>query len=133
MDGLRLSEWLIPESEIEERFSTSGRPGGQHANRNETTVTVRFNVGESSLPEDVQSRIIKNLSEVVEAISSDSRSQWRNRALARQRLVEKLESALRQQKERTPTKTPRRAHARRLEEKKARGQLKKERRTPEDD
>lgn len=133
MDGLKLGEWLIPDSEIEERFSTSGGPGGQHANRNKTTVIVRFNVLESSLPEDARNRIIKNLSDTVEATGSDSRSQWRNRALARQRLVEKLESALHEQKQRTPTRTPRRAHSRRLDEKKARGELKKGRRTPEDD
>ena len=49
-DGISVGRWLISEQEIEERFDTPGGPGGQHANRNATAVTVRFDVEKSSLP-----------------------------------------------------------------------------------
>ena len=129
-DGLPVGEWLIPDSELEEIFSTPGGPGGQHANRNETAVTLRFDVANSSLPEDVKAKLITRLSGVVEANSSDSRSQWRNRAFARQRLSEKLEIALVDPAPRKQTKPPKSADRNRLDAKRWRKETKRRRRPP---
>jgi ribosome-associated protein len=123
--------WLIPESELEERFDTSGGPGGQHANRNETVVTLRFEIAESSLPADVQDMLMRRLGPRVETTAADTRSQWRNREVARERLVAKLEAALIEPKPRKKTKPSARAREQRLTEKKARSEVKKTRRQPE--
>lgn len=129
-EGLPVAEWLIPDAELEEIFSTPGGPGGQHANRSETAVTLRLNVANSSLPEEVKAKLIDRLSSIVESNSSDSRSQWRNRALARQRLAEKLEAALVDPTPRKPTKPSKSADRKRLDAKKGRSETKRRRRPP---
>lgn len=128
--GITVGQWLIPESEIEERFETSGGPGGQHANRAETAVTLRFEVAASSLPDDIRDRLSGRLGPTVEVTASDTRSQWRNREIARERLAEILERGLIERKRRKKTKPSRKARERRLAEKKARGELKRSRRPP---
>ncbi|MEX1124866.1 MAG: alternative ribosome rescue aminoacyl-tRNA hydrolase ArfB [Acidimicrobiia bacterium] len=132
-EGITVGRWMIPESELEERFDTSGGPGGQHANRNETVVTLRFNVDESSLPEDVREKLSRRLGVWVEVTSADTRSQWRNRETARERLIAKLEGALVDPKPRKKTKPSKSARERRLTSKKARSELKQKRRPPEPD
>ena len=87
-----VGSWPIPESEIEERFDTSGGPGGQHANKTETAVTLRFDIAGSSLPEEVKARLGRRLGDVVEVTASDTRSQWRNREIARERLTDRIVS-----------------------------------------
>jgi len=129
-DGLPVGEWSIPDSDLEEIFSTPGGPGGQHANRNETAVTLRLNIPQSSLPEEVKAKLVDRLSPVVEVNSSESRSQWRNRALARKRMAEKLEAALVDLTPRKPTKPSRSADLKRLDAKKERSQTKRRRRPP---
>jgi len=129
-EGLTIGEWLIPDADLEELFSTPGGPGGQHANRNETAVTLRLNVRQSSLPDEVKAKLVDRLSPVVEVNSSESRSQWRNRALARQRLAEKLEAALVDPAPRKPTKPSRSADRKRLDAKKERSETKRRRRPP---
>jgi ribosome-associated protein len=132
-EGITVGRWLIPESEIEERFDTPGGPGGQHANKNETAVTLRFEVEGSSLPEEIRDKLSRRMGSVVEVTASDTRSQWRNRGLARERLAEKLERALVDPIPRKKTKPSRAARERRLEGKKARSSLKKQRRPPDID
>ncbi|MGH8913151.1 MAG: alternative ribosome rescue aminoacyl-tRNA hydrolase ArfB [Acidimicrobiia bacterium] len=132
-EGIIVGQWLIPESEIEERFDTPGGPGGQHANRNETAVTLSFDVEASSLPADTRLKLAERLAPVVEVIAADTRSQWRNRELARERLAAKLEQALVDPKPRKKTKPSRAARERRLTQKKARSALKRGRRPPEHD
>jgi ribosome-associated protein len=132
-EGITVGSWLIPESEIEERFETSGGPGGQHANRSETAVTLRFEVDASSLPDEVRDRLSRRLGPRVEVTASDTRSQWRNREIARDRLTEMLERGLVEPKQRRKTKPTRRAKERRLAAKKARSELKRNRRPPSPD
>ena len=132
-EGITVGSWLIPESEIEERFETSGGPGGQHANRSETAVTLRFQIDASSLPDDVRDRLSRRLGRRVEVTASDTRSQWRNREIARDRLTEMLERGLVEPKQRRKTKPTRRARERRLAAKKARSELKRNRRPPSPD
>jgi ribosome-associated protein len=132
-EGITVGPWSIPESELDERFETSGGPGGQHANRAETSVTLRFAVGHSSLPDEIRERLSRRLGPIVEVTASDTRSQWRNREIARERLVDLLEKGLVERKPRKKTKPSRRARERRLAEKKARAELKKSRRPPDAD
>ncbi len=90
----------IPAAELTWRFDTSGGPGGQHANRSATRVELSWDLANSpSVPDDLRSRILKRLGHraadgVVRVASGESRSQWRNRAIARSRLAEILEEAL---------------------------------------
>jgi ribosome-associated protein len=131
-DGVAFGEWRIPEAELEERFDTSGGPGGQHANKNETAVTLRVDLRTTSLPEDVAQRLIDRLGNpTVEVTAADSRSQWRNRALARQRLADVLEEANKPRARRRHTKPTRASKTRRLEEKRHRSEIKKNRRSPD--
>ena len=132
-DGITVGGWLIPESELEERFDTSGGPGGQHANRNETAVTLRFNIAGSSLPIEVQEKLLLRLGPWAEVNAAETRSQWRNREVARERLIAKLEEALIEPKPRKKTKPSTRAREQRLAEKKARSEVKQKRRPPEVD
>lgn len=127
-DGITFGDWVIPDSELEETFDTSGGPGGQHANRNRTAVTIRFDIASSTLPEAVRHRLTSKLGRsVVEATASDSRSQWRNRALARQRIAEVLEQANRVSKPRRATRPSRAAKEKRLEAKRRRSEVKRQR------
>jgi ribosome-associated protein len=133
MDGIKVSGHEIPESELDERFDTPGGPGGQHANRNETAVTIRLDIASSSLPEGPRETLIARLGPVVETTASRSRSQWRNRALARKQLVSVLEEALVEVKPRRSTRPSRSAREKRLQEKRARSEVKRNRRKPDID
>lgn len=128
---LVVGSWTIPDAEIEESFHTSGGPGGQHANRSETAVRLRFDVNASTtLPEEVKQRIIARAGEVIEVNASEERSQLRNRETARRRLVERIETALARPKRRRRTKPSRAAGERRLASKRARAEKKRRRRRP---
>ena len=132
MNDVSVGAYTIPDAEIEEDFTTSGGPGGQHANRSNTAVEVRFDVSASqAFPPDVARRIISSLGDVVTASSSESRSQWRNRALARQRLAEKLEEAITPPSRRRPTRPTRASKRRRLDAKRRRSEKKRLRRDPD--
>lgn len=133
MEDLVVGRWVIPAAELEETFHTPGGPGGQHANRNETSVRLRFRVGESSLPDPVKAKLAQRLGEVVEATSGEERSQLRNRQTARRRMKETIEAALVDPKPRRRTKPGRAAQRRRLGEKRARSEVKRSRRRPHPD
>lgn len=132
MDDLTVGGFTIPAAELEESFTTSGGPGGQHANRSSTAVELRFHIAESeAFPEPERTRLVDRLGAVVTVTASESRSQWRNRALARQRLTDRLEEALRPPKRRRPTKPTRSSRRRRLESKRKQSEKKRLRRRPE--
>jgi ribosome-associated protein len=127
-------ELTVPLSEVEFRFSTSGGPGGQHANKVESQVTLRFNVEESpSLSDEMRRRLRQKLGGrldkrgVLQISVQETRSQHQNRQLALARLQLLLEEALRPSHPRRPTRPGRAAHERRLDAKKRRGRLKRER------
>jgi ribosome-associated protein len=132
MDDLQVGGYLIPEAELDESFETYGGPGGQHANRNQTAVRLRFEIADSSLPADVRSKLTARIGQYAEVTASDSRSQFRNRAIARERLKEKLEKALVDPPRRRETKPSKASKERRLEEKKARSDTKRLRQAPRD-
>lgn len=121
----------IPRSEIELRFSRSSGPGGQHAQRSETRVEALFDVEASSALSPAQKRrVTAKAGSVLRAIAQDERSQWRNRELAIERLVDTLREALRVERRRVPTKPSAAARERRLEEKRRRSETKRLRRPP---
>ena len=123
----------IPRSEIELRFSRSSGPGGQHAQKTETRAEAVFDVERSvGLTEAQKRRVIAKTGPVIRAVAQDERSQWRNRELAVDRVVETLRRALAVERRRRPTKPTAAARRRRLEDKRHRGQTKRLRRPPED-
>lgn len=138
MDDLVVSETVtIPATELSWRFDPSGGPGGQHANKSSTRVELLFDIGASAaLDASSRSRIIENLGAqltagVLTVRVGDSRSQWRNRQMARRRMAETLRNALRPpQPKRRPTRPSRAARERRLAEKRTRSETKRMRRRP---
>ena len=121
----------VPRSEIELRFSRSSGPGGQHAQKSDTRAEARFDVLASSALTDAQKRrVVARAGPVLSAVAQDERSQWRNRELATERLVDVLRNALRVERRRVATKPSAQARERRLEEKRRRSQLKRLRRPP---
>ena len=119
----------IPRSEIELRFSRSSGPGGQHAQKSDTRVEASFDVAASQGLSEVQKRrVLAKAGPVLRAVAQDERSQWRNRELATERLVDALREALRVPRRRRPTRPSKAAVERRLEQKRRRSQLKRFRR-----
>jgi ribosome-associated protein len=121
----------LPVEEIELRFSRSSGPGGQHAQRSETRVEAILDVNASSALTPAQKRrVVARAGPVLRAVAQDERSQWRNRELAVERLVERLREALRVERRRRPTKPTAASRERRLDEKRRRSQTKRLRRPP---
>jgi ribosome-associated protein len=131
-DAIRVTRSVaVPRSEIELRFSRSSGPGGQHAQKSDTRVDARFDVlASTALTEAQKRRVLARAGPVLRAVAQDERSQWRNRELAVERLVEALREALRVKRRRVATKPSARARERRLEEKRRRGETKRLRRPP---
>jgi ribosome-associated protein len=136
-DGLRVRGFEIPESELEWRFEPSGGPGGQHANRSNTRAILSFDVMASSVFDDqTRTRIVERLGPRAEdglvRISVDeTRSQWRNRSIARRRLADLLDEALRPRGTRKRTRPTRASRERRLRAKKRRSEKKRLRKPPD--
>jgi ribosome-associated protein len=133
MDEVRVTRSLaIPLDELEWRFTPSGGPGGQHANRSNTRVEVRFDVAASpSLGPRQRERILTKLGPVVRATADDERSQARNRVLAVERLGARLAEALHVETPRRPTRPSLGAKKRRLEDKRRQSERKRDRRPPD--
>jgi ribosome-associated protein len=124
----------LPLAEIDWRATTSGGPGGQHANRTLSRVEVQFDVAASpTLGPRQRARLLERLGPVVRASASESRSQVRNRERALARLAAKLDDALKAAPARRPTKPTKRAQERRVESKRRHGEVKRQRRRPRAD
>lgn len=128
---------VVPADELQWSFSTSGGPGGQHANRSNTRAELRFDVGESrAIPSELKSRVMGALGKrlvdgVVVVTVDESRSQWRNRQMARKRLAEVLAAAASPPAPpRRRTKPSRAAKRRRLDSKRRRSEIKRLRKRP---
>jgi len=76
-------------------------------------------------------RVIAKTGPLIRAVAQDERSQWRNRELASQRVVEALQEALKVERKRRPTKPSAAAKKRRLEQKRRRSETKRLRRPPD--
>lgn len=122
----------IPEHELEITSSKSGGAGGQHVNKTETRITVRWNIKNSSVLTDEQkARVLEKLHSRVSTEgdlivhNSESRSQEHNRKMALAHLAEEVKQALYIPKKRMKSKIPRRAKEARLHGKAYRGTIKK--------
>ena len=119
----------MPLAEVQLRFSRSSGPGGQHAQKSETRVEAVFDVEASNALTDIQKRrVVARAGPVLRALAQDERSQFRNRELAVERLVEQLRRALRVERRRVPTKPTEASRRRRLEDKQRRSRTKRLRR-----
>lgn len=126
---------VIPASELAERVSRAGGPGGQHVNKVATRVTLVWNVTESvALDGEQRARLLHRLGprltgrgELVVHASSE-RAQRRNRVEARRRLAALVHAALVPERARRATRPGRAAVQRRLEAKRRRSESKRGRR-----
>ncbi|HEY3484754.1 MAG TPA: alternative ribosome rescue aminoacyl-tRNA hydrolase ArfB [Ilumatobacteraceae bacterium] len=134
-DGVRVNRSLhIPRTELDVRFTTSGGPGGQHANKTATRVELRFDVESSAaLSEAQRRRVLDRLGPVVRVVVDEERSQLRNRAIAEQRLARRLADALHVATPRRATAPTKTAVQKRLASKKRRSETKAGRRPPRSD
>lgn len=122
----------IPENELRWRFSPTGGPGGQHANKTSTRVELMFVLSESmAFEEPMRTRLMSKLGNEVRVTEDGSRSQATNRKRALRRLDAILDEASKPDPPpRKPTKPSRRAKQKRLDQKKQRGDIKQKRKKP---
>lgn len=124
----------IPRDELTIRASRSGGAGGQHVNTSSTRIELLWNAAQSrALPGDVREHVLQrlrtrtNADGFIRIVSSEHRSQLRNREAAEERLVKLVRGALaipRQRRKTAPTRASKEA---RLEAKKRRSEIKKRR------
>ena len=125
------SRFHLPEREMTWRFSRSSGPGGQHVNTSDTRVELVWSLAQSpSLTEAQRARVAERLRHrivdgTITVVSSEYRSQHRNREAARARLEELVARALVPPRPRRATQPSKAARQRRLEAKKRRGDLKR--------
>jgi len=135
VDDLKISETMvIPAEELHWTFTPSGGPGGQHANRSSTRAELRFDASASrAFDAETRGAVLKRLVDgpVVTVVVDETRSQWRNRQIARRRLTDRIREALRPDPPpRRPTKPSKAARMRRADDKRARARTKSLRRRP---
>ena len=119
----------IPLAEVELRASRSSGPGGQHANVTASRIEAVFDVAASAaLDEEQKRRVMARCGPRVVAVAQDARSQARNRELALERLRGRIAAALHVPRARRATRPTRASRERRLESKRRRAQLKRQRR-----
>lgn len=136
-DLIVAGRFIIPGRELSWRFAPTGGPGGQHANKVSSRAELSYDLAASTVFDDeTKQRVITRLGGrlhhgVVTVIVDESRSQWRNRQLARRRLAALLDEAMRPARIRRRTKPSKASQRRRLEWKRRHGATKRLRRPPE--
>jgi ribosome-associated protein len=130
----------IPAAELAVKATRSGGPGGQHVNTSSTRVEVVWVMRTSNALSDTQRALLeKNLASKLDAsgalrvVAADTRSQSQNRLLALSRLAHVVREALVVPKARRATAPSRGQRQQRLNEKKRRSHVKRDRRQSDDE
>ena len=134
MDLIITSRLVIPSREIKWRFSRSSGPGGQKVNKTNTRVEIIFNIEESKVLNDYQKKVLtkklktKLVNNCICLAVQEERNQLLNRQIAIKRISSEIRNSLKNSsKIRKATKPSKASQNRRLESKKKRGELKKNR------
>ena len=134
MDLIITPTLVIPSRELKWRFSRSSGPGGQKLNKTDTRVEIIFNIEESKVLNDFQKIVIKKklktklVNNCICVAVQDQRNQLLNRQLAIVRISSLIRNSLKNvSKVRKATKPSKASQKRRLDSKKKRGELKKNR------
>lgn len=127
----------LPYSEFQFEMSRSRGPGGQHVNRTNSAVTLRWNIAESSyLQPEIKQRLLTKLQSKLTVLgeilirSEGSRDQESNKKECLEKLNELVKNALIVPKKRIKTKPTRSSQRKRLETKTKRGEIKHARKKP---
>ncbi|MFL2511368.1 MAG: alternative ribosome rescue aminoacyl-tRNA hydrolase ArfB [Candidatus Neomarinimicrobiota bacterium] len=122
----------IKESELHFSYVRSSGPGGQHVNKVSTAVQLKYNVMESDIPEELKQRFVESYKKRISKngfltiMAQSFKSQKKNKDDAVNRL-EKLFSDIKIQAKRIPTKPSWSSRVKRVEGKKRRSMIKKNR------
>ena len=134
MDLIITPSLVIPSRELKWRFSRSSGPGGQKVNKTNTKVEIIFNIEESKVLNDYQKKVLtkklknKLVNNCICLAVQDERKQLLNRQLAIVRISSVIRNSLKNfSKVRKTTKPSKSSQKRRLDSKKKRGELKKNR------
>lgn len=140
MDDLQIrQDIVIPGWEMWMTTSRSGGPGGQHANKTSSRVTLYWDLASTTaLSEGQRERVLRKLRShvtdegVLQVHCDETRSQHQNRDRARERLAEMVREAVKKTKRRKRTRPPKWVDRERVKAKRRRGRLKKLRQDPPD-
>ena len=134
MDLIITSRLVIPSRELQWRFSRSSGPGGQKVNKTNTRVEIIFNIEESKVLNDYQKKVLtkklktKLVNNCICLAVQEERNQLLNRQIAIIRISSVIRNSLKNSsKVRKATKPSKASQNRRLDSKKKRGELKKNR------